>query len=133
MKRILTILVCITGVAQAAPVPLTAIVKVRSGLCGMSEVRYAGSGLAFRDGPRAFVLTSEHVLLHGNGSFCHSVATDEGLTAQARVHTTDYARGIALLELSTPPDHWEMASLTGFSEVEVRERNEPVLVAGFPH
>lgn len=77
-------------------------VKVKSQFCG-SDRFLVGSGWIVQSGQDVYVVSSEHVILHGPGNdglICHSVQTSQGwLPSQLLI--TDWGNGLALLKVNT--------------------------------
>ena len=128
MRTSLLALVVLLAVRALAVVDVSSIVKTSSGLCGDSDHLFHGSGLAFTDSGKSFVLTSEHVLLHGNDRYCHWVWNARLGKISARLRAVEYGNGLALLELEKPID--ALPSLSGLSPRDGLE-GESIDVIGF--
>jgi len=74
------------------------IVKVVSTLPEKNR-RLEGSGLLFRYQNRAYVLTSEHVLIHDNVHAGQSVESSQFGIRAAKLIVSDWGRGLGLLEV----------------------------------
>ena len=123
------IILLVSGWAWAADTRKS-VVKVTSGLCSASKMKFKGSGFLFNDAGKSYVLTSEHVVLHGNAKYCHKVWNSSVGTYEASLRLAEYGNGLALLELTqVVADAQELNALTpsGISE------GATLRVAGFPH
>lgn len=109
-----------------------ATVKVRSGLCHTNDFDYRGSGVLLRYQERVFALTSEHVLLHGNGEFCHSVSNEAIGLKQARLAAVDWSAGLALLELTGFHTDIPLPSITDIDSSGI-ETNSAMRLMGYPY
>src|SRR5262249_8078729 len=106
------------------------IVKIHSGRCGDSN-EFRGSGLLFREGGRAYVLTSGHVVLHSNQGYCHKVVHSTLGEIEAEYATSEWGNGLALMVLpkAKPESDWmSLSDLVGTSV----QKGEGVVVTGFP-
>lgn len=127
-KRILQL--CLMVCASVSGTDLSSVVKVSSGLCGSDSGLFHGSGLAFSILDRNFILTSEHVVLHGNDPYCHSVWSETLGTLPARLVIAEYGNGLALLELKNTAFHFpglEAMPVPGLEE------GHSVQVMGYAH
>ena len=107
------------------------VVKIQSSRCD-EEVVYKGSGLLFQNTGKTYVLTSDHVLLHGKKGFCQTIWNSELDEQKAVFLVADWGKGLALLEVPglTPKSSWP--SLTQLTEVVPLQNGDPVEVTGFP-
>ena len=97
------------------------VVKVYSKHCQRPDKDFRGSGLLFKRGNadrNLYILTSEHVLLHGqkNTQICHGIgvqlkSNNEQFTKfEAALLASDWQEGLALLKITDPtPDLIEIA------------------------
>lgn len=108
----------------------TATVKIISAARdGSLELR--GSGLAFAHSGHAYVLTSDHVVLHDNFNRKHVVQFENGATATCDFVVSDFGRGLALLEITGPFDPavvTELTSIVGAAPAAA----DRVIVMGYP-
>lgn len=108
----------------------TMVVKVGSGLCTGNRNVLRGSGLGFNFKSKSYVLTSEHVVLHGNGDFCHQVRNSDIGVANAILKIAEYGNGLALLELTKFVASWnswdDLQPLQAVTGMEIQ-------VLGFPY
>jgi hypothetical protein len=109
----------------ASAVHESRVVKIVSARCGDTR-EFRGSGLLFQDSGRAYVLTSDHVVLHSNDGYCHSAGSEE-----AEYLTSEWGLGLALLKLpkGKPDSSWlTLADLAG----QPVAKGEKLVVTGFP-
>ena len=79
-----------------------ASVKTSSFPCLTTRPRFSGSGLLISFAGELWVLTSEHVVLQDKSSAtCHEIQNDWGV-ATAKLIAADYAKGLALLQVTGP-------------------------------
>lgn len=108
------------------------IVKTRSSRCtGGSALR--GSGTLFWQNGKAYVLSSDHVILHGNKDFCHFVNIPKlKREFKAKFLASEWGLGLALLsvdELNQPLAGLQWADLKFNEELEPGRH---VVSYGFP-
>ena len=108
------------------------VVKVYSGLCSGSEVKFAGSGLLLERAGKIYVITSEHVLIHGNEPYCHHVYNKTFGSMSAKLISADWGEGLALLELDAHSVKGSIPDLSFANETSL-SGNEPVITTGFPY
>ncbi len=124
--KLLFIFALLSNVVLAiTPIP----VRVESGLCESTAFSQKGSGVLFNEGNAAYVLTSEHVVLHSNGEYCHRFYLENGSPIEARLVIAEYGNGLALLKsalfISAPSlEEYSPRAITNTLSVEV---------LGFPH
>jgi hypothetical protein len=121
--------------ASDAPADVSAypswVVKITSSSCDQRRV-FRGSGLLLRHGGKGYVLTSDHVILHGNTGYCHGVWSPLfSRQHRARYLVADWGSGLGLLELESDapvgqdwpeisdlarslPAAWQSAAVTGY-------------------
>lgn len=127
MKRF-CFLIFIAGSTAFAQIEPNHIVKVYA---KYASTEFRGSGILFRHGAEAFVLTSDHVTLHEQASV-HRAVNEKGEVYTADFAAADYGRGLAILKVTSSFDSskvvdwktWQAAKLTIGSPVEMM---------GFPH
>jgi hypothetical protein len=108
----------------------SSVVKVVSRFSdGSAELR--GSGLAFKFHGTSFVLTSDHVFLHGNTNVVHEIGLPDGGTLIGKVVASDYGRGLGLLTVATDVKTKRWIELDTFVIRDVQV-GEPVRTIGFP-
>lgn len=108
------------------------VVKVHSGLCNSNFVNFAGSGMLFKNNGRIYALTSEHVVLHANGEFCHSVSNNTIGSKAADLAAVDWGMGLALLVLDEKSLNVDLP-VAAFFSVEAPLSNEGVVTYGYPY
>ena len=107
-------------------------VKVGSGICGQDENKFRGSGVIVSQNGRLFVVTSNHVVLNGNGTFCHHVKNKDIGNIRADLIASDWSAGLALLELRISNKilgRLKPLSLRTTSAIN----NETMITSGFPY
>lgn len=120
-----------TGLTALAVGPAQEVVKVSSRYCGIGELVFAGTGILFEESGHHYVLTSEHVLLHGNAGICHSVRNGAIGTRRAELKIADWGMGLALLEIPGTLPFRPRGLAEGLPERGIRA-GEAVMMAGFP-
>lgn len=135
MKIFLTVAILgalLAGNALAAWDPLQITVKVRSGLCRSNDIDFRGSGVLLRIGSQTFVLTSEHVVLHGNDDVCHTIDNDEVGVLHARLVEAGWSQGLALLEI---PGFSSPIELPGIDDIatDMPVQGSAPVIAGVPY
>jgi len=131
----LAILFLVSGSDSMAGEP-SPIVKTLSGQCG-EDPGFRGSGYAFSYLGVAYVLTSEHVLVHErgvSGNYCHTVQWESGARNGAEIVAVDWGSGLGLLRLEgnnaqVLPD---LSSISG-TNLGAVEDGTPISVAGYPY
>lgn len=119
--------------AWALTLPSQAVVKIRSS-DPVTEAAREGSGLIFRCGQQLFVLTSDHVVFHDN-QHEHRLSNASWGLLSARFRFADWGRGIALLEVLTPPQVLLAAgAVPEYSELVAVDHadGEASIVYGYP-
>jgi S1-C subfamily serine protease len=96
--------------AAAAPL-VDGVVKITSTSIADGTI-YRGSGLALKYKSDVYVLTSDHVVLHGLKGI-EQVISGDALSAplQAAYLISDFGRGLALLKVQSPPASWQLNSI----------------------
>ncbi len=118
--------------AIASQNPADWTVKVQSWLCQQPDHRFNGSGLLLRIQEHDYVLTSEHVVLHGVADFCHSISgASVKNIVRADLRAVDFATGMALLKLSKPLENAAPPTLDIF-EPQTPNIGQKLTVAGYP-
>jgi hypothetical protein len=96
--------------SEDLPLPDNSIVKIHSSVCGASS-SWRGTGTLIQANGKAYVLTSDHVVLHGNSwedqekvqekvqEICHTVWNPVIGAMKAKYLTSDWEMGLALLEV----------------------------------
>ncbi len=113
----------------SANMPSVEVVKVFSYPCNFASAEFAGSGTLFSYRGKTYVLTSEHVVLHGNKNICHSIEIANGKHYSVKLVLADWGYGAALLETQeNVPGTQDMASFFDFSAIEQAR----VLAVGYP-
>ena len=107
-------------------------VKVTSGLCGQEETKFQGSGVLVSYQNKVYVLTSNHVLINGNGTFCHRIKNSVVGSARANLIASDWSAGLALLEIQTPSAKMREASNHSLRQSLAKE-SEALAGMGFPY
>lgn len=121
----------IGSAAQPSSPALNSTVKVTSGICGQDGSKFRGSGVLLRDARKTYVLTSDHILINSNSGVCHRVSNSKIGSVKTKVLVSDWASGIALLEVlgSVSPD--VALPLSVIAKRPPAER-EKLTVSGFP-
>ncbi len=104
--------------------------KIYSGLCDDSRLPFRGSALLFNQGTHSYALTSEHVLFHSNGDYCHSIYRQDLGKISATLVAAEYGNGLALLKLEK--FQAQLSELAQLKSVPLRP-NDPVNVTGYPY
>lgn len=119
------------GAAQAFAQPEPSVVKVQSSYCTGNRGTFNGSGLLFADGGDAYVLTSEHVVLHAKQNVCHKALRNDHTTLKLTLQRVDFAFGLALLKVDQP---FNTTGLPKLGELDWKSggAQETVVAAGFP-
>lgn len=93
---------------------------------------FNGSGLGFRVGNRAFIVTSDHVVLHENTRVENRILSGEHALSATLV-ASDFGRGLALLEISSDPMPDDI-SWPGLESLRAASPaiGDPVTMIGFP-
>ncbi len=143
MKFIKTVFIYILLGGMSTPCQATLnpddfTVKVFSRLEKSGAVNFKGSGTLFRNAGKIYVLTSEHVLLHGNEGLIHEVWKLGLENHEATLVSVDYGYGLALLELKGSESQvrsyeaLKLPELVDFSDQRPTAKEE-VSIAGFPY
>lgn len=111
--------------------PESVTVKVHSGYCRDGELDFQGTGILFSHQNQLYAVTSEHVLIHDDGDFCHNVSNDN-INFQGYLVQKDWGRGLALLAIDEALPIFPIPSLADFDDSEV-SRDTKVTTAGYPH
>lgn len=127
MKLILSVFVVWSVFARADVLERNSV-RVISGLCNHEQGRLEGSGTLLKYRESLYVLTSEHVILHGGGEFCHFISNQSLGTQQATLKAVDWAMGLALLKLKG-----EGGISADQLAKKLPSQNSRIVVAGFPH
>lgn len=104
----ITPLVVLLIAASSLAAPNESVLKVTSYPCATPEKVRHGSGTAFSKDGKLYLVTSSHVLFHGdaNERICHRTSDPSGAGVTARLLRVNVARGAALLQL---PDNVSLA------------------------
>lgn len=106
-------------------------VKVQSGDC-KDPNPYHGSGLLLSYQGKAFVLTSDHVVLHNYQSqTCHQIFNEQLGIHKASYDTAEWGNGLALMEVRDllPTSDWPTLESLKPLEAKIKEQ---ATVMGFP-
>lgn len=104
------------------------LVKISSSACEDATVVFHGSGLAFTEGEKTYVITSEHVVIHSGRGFCHSVESPELGKVPALLVSADWGTGLALLKLEGT---FALPSLATLQTIAIKE-GDSLTSAGYP-
>lgn len=90
-----------------------------------------GSGLGFVHCGEAFVLTSDHVVLHENQGIVHRVFDAKSGWLDAEYIVSDFGHGLALLRIKSPQlvQNWKDWSTLPVAEAK---KGDPTIVYGYP-
>ncbi|MBK7889321.1 MAG: trypsin-like peptidase domain-containing protein [Bdellovibrionales bacterium] len=90
-----------------------------------------GSGLGFVHGGEAFVLTSDHVVLHENKGIVHRVFDAKSGWLDAEYVVSDFGHGLALLKIKNPQlaQNWKDWSALVVAEAK---KGDSTIVYGYP-
>ena len=124
-----------TSTAFAAGFSPAEIVKVESGLCSHADKNFHGSGTLFKKDGSYFVITSEHVILHDNGKYCHQISNSSLGTLPAELVAADWGTGLALLRVSSPLSLAKISATIPTIEAlnQSAQDSDNVIVSGFPY
>ena len=109
-------------------------VKTASGFCQSDTNLLHGSGLIFKtDEHHFYVLTSDHVIVHSNEGYCHSIDYHEH-KLQAQLKVADSSIGLAILSLKNVQEMLKIAAIPLLSELGQIQilPDKKVYLAGFP-
>ena len=122
--------VFVTSRTSAQPISVAPIVKVYSDLCG-GETPLEGSGILFSSENAAYVLTSEHVVLHGQSGFCHRIEHMQLGTFTVKLKVADWGRGTAILSVVGFPSPELLPSIDELAQSSAQQGRR-VTTIGFP-
>lgn len=118
--------------AHGAADPEDFVVKVSS-YKDHKEIRYEGSGILVRYRKSAYVLTSEHVVLHDNEPDTHiEFQLDEQKPQKATYINSDWGMGLALLKVSDGTQSDTLPDLEEMAKASAPQVDEQAISAGFP-
>lgn len=109
--------------------PSFVTVKVESKRCDDSGVLFEGTGTIFRHKGQSYVITSEHVVLHGKSDiYCHKVYNLH-FEYKANLLVAEWGRGVALLSIAGTPS----IELSMFDDIKSFDEKKPttVVTSGF--
>jgi len=132
MKLLIVITSLFYGVLANAADPQLISVKVYSGACSADVQKWRGSGVLFNNGGSTYVLTSNHVLLNGNGSYCHEVSNSEIGTRKTTLVTSDWGMGLALLKLNHSLQNSRIPERSNLFSTELKLHDQ-VTANAFPY
>ena len=99
---------------------------------GQREARtFKGSGLLFRRDGKTYVVTSDHVMLHGDEGYSHRITSPTYGEHKVKLLVAEWAMGLALLEvaaLSPSPDFPELGQLWS----ALPDKGDSVTLVGYP-
>jgi hypothetical protein len=100
--RYLLLLILAGPLALAKPVG--PVVKVRSFVCQNPQQYRLGSGTLMTIRDKTYVLTSDHVVFPGDTpeGICHRVSNEMAENVVTKLHSLNFARKLALLEVGEP-------------------------------
>jgi len=129
-------LLAMPAFASGQPDSSELVVKIRAGKSIFRSMPFSGSGIIFRSGrnnDEAFVLTSEHVVIHARNSYRHTIENRTFGQNTAQVAAVDWGVGLALLKVSLPKELVKTLPGREIFSQGAPERGASVKVAGFPH
>jgi len=114
MRNLLFLIITLVSATTFGFQPELATVKVQSGYCSGGET-LPGSGILFTHKNRVLVLTSEHVVLHGDDqNICHTIFNEEIGNLPTTLLSANWGNGLALLEVSNLPYDFDLPTLEDF-------------------
>jgi hypothetical protein len=130
MMRLFCLGLLVGGLAAGQPIPTSAAVKTVSTSTSQGQT-FNGSGLLFQRGGTVYVLTSDHVILHGTDGYVHKVSSAAIGTTTVSLLFADWGYGLALLRA----DHVApTAGIPTFEDLrpDAATQGESVTLVGFP-
>jgi hypothetical protein len=106
------------------------VVKTTS-MHGIDRIWF-GSGFLFRNDGKHYVVTSDHVILHGNESIQHSAMTENSPEIPLKYLVSDWGYGLALLEVVEKDLSDEALPVVTDLAPEKVNVGTPVVACGFP-
>lgn len=126
---LLTCILLSTAFVHASPAD--SVVKIRSYYKSAALQPRVGSGLLIKFKGKRFVLTSDHIVYHGEKSFTHEVLDSEGHAGKLKFLLSDAGKGFALLSFV---EHEEDFLFFDFDNAlrDVASDDEEISLMGFP-
>lgn len=108
------------------------VVKIESGLC-QDPNPFHGSGLLIGQNGKAFVITSDHVVVHNyQDPTCHQITNELFGKHRASFDVAEWGNGLALLEVPDLKPDATWPTIADLKPLEQVSPGEGATVAGFP-